>query len=231
MFFPINMIAQIITGLFGHGPSSFFSNSLEEVSKESTMKMTRFEKKFVNAGKHGRKNLEILQRLFTQLDTGTIKKVLEIGCGVGTVAAFLNDKHGMSVVAIDADPEQVDIADSRYKDLENLVFRQADATVLPFEDTEFDLVLSMNVFHHISDWGRGLSEVSRVLKPEGFFIFHDFAYSKLIKMVFRPIARNYGIYTIGDIIEGAKIRGLKIIYEEKPTGLLFSGYSLIFQKR
>jgi len=31
------------------------------------------------------------------------------------------------------------------------------------------MVLSLNVFHHISDWGCVLSEVNRVLKPKCYF--------------------------------------------------------------
>ena len=86
------------------------------------MKMTRLEKKFVNASKHGRRNLEILQLLFTHFDSSAVGKVLEVGCGAGTVAAHLSDKHGMQVVATDADPEQVQLAKTHHPEHENLRF-------------------------------------------------------------------------------------------------------------
>ncbi len=194
------------------------------------MKMTRLEKKFVNAGKHGKRNLELLRQLFTHFDSSTVGKVLEIGCGVGTVAAHLSDEHGMHVIATDADPEQVQLAKSHYGEHENRRFCQTDATDLPFEDAEFDMILSLNVFHHISDWSCALSEVARVLKPKGYFIFHDFAYSKITTIIFRSIVRNYGLYTIGEIIECSRTRGLKIVYRGEPSGIVLTEHSLVFQR-
>jgi ubiquinone/menaquinone biosynthesis C-methylase UbiE len=194
------------------------------------MKMTRLEKKFINAGKHGERNLKILQHLFTHFDSCTVGKVLEIGCGVGTVAAHLSNKHGMQVIATDADPEQVQLAKSHFGEHENLRFYQADATALPFENADFEMVLSLNVFHHIGDWGCALSEVNRVLKPKGYFVFHDLAYSKLATTVFRPIVKNYGLYTIKDIIEGSRTRGLKIVYKGEPSGIVLAEHSIVFQK-
>jgi ubiquinone/menaquinone biosynthesis C-methylase UbiE len=194
------------------------------------MKMTRLEKKFVNASKHGKRNLEILQHLFTHFDTGTLRKVLEIGCGAGTVAAHLSEIHGMQVIATDADPEQVQLAKSHYDEHENLRFRQADATDLPFEDAEFEMVLSLNVFHHIGDWGRVLSEVNRVLKLKGYFVFHDLAYSRLAVTILRPVVRNYGLYTIRDIIEGSRSRGLEIVYRREPLRMVFAEHSIVFQR-
>ncbi len=194
------------------------------------MKMTRLEKRFVNASRHGKRNLGILQQLFTHFDTGTLRKVLEIGCGAGTVAAHLSEIHGMQVTATDADPEQVHLAKSHYPEHENLRLLKADATDLPFEDAEFDMVLSLNVFHHIGDWGRVLSEVNRVLKPKGYFVFHDLAYSKLAVTILRPLVRNYGLYTIGDIIEGSKACGLEIVYRREPSRMVFAEHSLVFHK-
>jgi demethylmenaquinone methyltransferase/2-methoxy-6-polyprenyl-1,4-benzoquinol methylase len=194
------------------------------------MKMTRLEKKFVNASKHGERNLKILHHLFTQFDSSTVGKVLEIGCGVGTVAAHLSNKLGMQVIASDADAEQVQLAKSHYGEYEKLRFYQADATDLPFKNAEFEMVLSLNVFHHISDWACVLSEVNRVLKPKGYFVFHDLAYSKLVTIIFKQIVKNYGLYTIGDIIEGSRTRGLDIIYKGEPIGVVLAEHSIVFQR-
>ena len=194
------------------------------------MRMTRVEKKFVNAKKHGQRNLEILHHLFSQFDSSTVGKVLEVGCGVGTVAADLSRRLGMQVIASDADSEQVQLARSHYGEDENLQFCQADGTDLPFGNAEFDMVLSLHVFHHISDWGCALSEVNRVLKPKGYFVFHDHAYPKLATSILRPIVRNYGVYTLADMIEGARTRTLEIVYKGQPSGMVFSACSIVFQK-
>lgn len=194
------------------------------------MKMTRFEKKFVNASRHAEKNIEILQHLFMHFDSSTVVKVLEIGCGVGAVAAHLSNKHGMQIIATDADPEQVQLAKSHFGEHENLRFFHTDATDLPFENADFEMVLSLNVFHHIDDWRCVLSEVNRVLKPNGYFVFHDLAYSKLATTIFRPIVKNFGLYTIGEIIEGSRTRGLKVVYRGEPSGIVLAEHSIVFQR-
>ena len=67
--------------------------------------MTKIEKQFVNSKKHAEKNFKLFEELFTQFDGSGINKVLEIGCGIGAVAAYLSDKYGMKVIGTDVDPE------------------------------------------------------------------------------------------------------------------------------
>lgn len=54
-----------------------------------------------------------------------------------------------------------------------------DLTSLSFTDNKFDLILSQDVFEHIGDPEKALSEIRRVLKPDGLFIFtvplHEFS--------------------------------------------------------
>ena len=47
---------------------------------------------------------------------------------------------------------------------------QGDVGNLPFEDSTFDVVLSMNGFHAFPDKEKAFDEVLRVLKPGGRFI-------------------------------------------------------------
>ena len=61
------------------------------------MKMGRLEKKFVNSKKHGEKNLEIVERVLGELSLSKAQKVLEIGCGVGVVAAHLVANYQLEV--------------------------------------------------------------------------------------------------------------------------------------
>ena len=49
--------------------------------------------------------------------------------------------------------------------------RNEDLTNLTFENAEFDLVLSFEVFEHIPDFKRAFSEVLRILKPGGKLLF------------------------------------------------------------
>ena len=53
--------------------------------------------------------------------------------------------------------------------LSNVRFRQGDAGALPFADSSFDLVLSLNGFHAFPDKEAAFREIFRVLRPGGRF--------------------------------------------------------------
>ncbi len=46
-----------------------------------------------------------------------------------------------------------------------------DVQALSFDDAQFDLCTSSEVFEHVEDDARGFAEIYRVLKPSGWFIF------------------------------------------------------------
>lgn len=46
-----------------------------------------------------------------------------------------------------------------------------DVQKLTFEDCSFDVCTSLEVFEHVPDDAKGFSEIHRVLKPEGVFVF------------------------------------------------------------
>jgi ubiquinone/menaquinone biosynthesis C-methylase UbiE len=101
---------------------------------------------------------------------------------------------------------------------------------MPFDDNEFDIVLSFGVMHHISNWEKALEEISRVIKPQGFLIFGDLAYSRFTTKIFRPVVKNYGLYTIDDIAHRLERNGFEIVHEEGPKGRIMKYYSLVFRK-
>jgi len=196
----------------------------------SEMKISKIEKRFVNSKRHTQKNLELVERLFNRIDLHNITRVLEIRCGTGIVSAHLTNRHNMNVVGIDLDSNQITIAKKYNNESEHLKFIEADSTKLPFENQEFDMVLSLYVMHHIGNWEKTLEEINRVLKPNGYFLFYDLAYSGFITRIFRPIAKNYGVYTINDISHCLKINNFKIIYTEEPKGIIMKNYSIVLRK-
>jgi len=138
------------------------------------MKMIKLEKIFVNASVHTR-NIKVIERLFSKIDLGNVKKVLEVGCGIGVLSSYLVEKYEWEVTGIDLDPEQIDRAKSDHEENKYLKFLEADATKLPFEDNEFDLVLSVDALHHIPKRNKAFDEINRVLKLNGFYVLVDIA--------------------------------------------------------
>ncbi len=97
--------------------------------------------------------------------------ILDIGCGAGVdtiLAAMMIGPLG-EVVGIDLVSEMLKRAEVNLAltDLNNVTFREASAEDLPFQDENFEVAISNGVFNLVPDKNKTLSEVFRVLKPDG----------------------------------------------------------------
>jgi ubiquinone/menaquinone biosynthesis C-methylase UbiE len=95
------------------------------------------------------------------------KDVLEVGVGLGT--DFVNFvRAGARATGIDLTAAAVESVRKRLA-LEGLEadVRVADAEALPFADASFDLVYSWGVLHHTPNTDRAVTELRRVLRPDG----------------------------------------------------------------
>jgi len=98
----------------------------------------------------------------------TGRKVLDAACGEGYGSALLATEAS-SVTGVDLSAEAVGHAQSRYAG-GNLEFITADCVDLPFDDDEFDTVVSFETLEHLEDHKGLMAEFRRVLKPEGFLL-------------------------------------------------------------
>jgi len=98
------------------------------------------------------------------------KKLLEIGCGLGT--DLLQFARGDAfVTGLDLAPMSVQLLKNRFALYGYKVdARVNDAENLPFEGNTFDVVYSFGVLHHTPNTQRAINEIYRVLKPSGRFI-------------------------------------------------------------
>jgi SAM-dependent methyltransferase len=103
------------------------------------------------------------------LPEGT-RRVLEVGCGKGEVAASLA-AAGLSVVALDSDEAAVAQARSRGVDA-----RRAEWP--DFSDGAFDAVLFTRSLHHLGDLERSVAAAFACLTPGGRAIVEDFAFEE-----------------------------------------------------
>lgn len=152
------------------------------------MQMRSFEKFVVNSPLWSwllRKHY--LPQLFRLVDSASVQKALELGCGQGaTTTEILKRFPNVSVVAVDYDSGQIARAQQRLAHFsDRLVVQQGDATALDFPDAHFDAVFAFNLFHHIRDYRRALAQVARVLKPSGKLYVMD-----LDRRFFNPLFRS-----------------------------------------
>lgn len=194
------------------------------------MKLGRIEKRAMTSKGHSEHGVEHVERLLAYIDLAEGLKYLEVGCGNGHVCKHLALRHHLNVTGTDVDPEMISLAREGLDDAQSIRFMEMDATSMPFNDGTFHIVLSFGVMHHIPDWEHAMEEVCRVLKPEGFFIFGDIAYSGLSTRILRPIVRRYGVYSIDEVIHFMETKGLEPIHREQPIGSLLKYHSIIFKK-
>ena len=96
------------------------------------------------------------------------KRVLEVGCAAGVVAALLAPLC-REYVAIDVTSTAIAFARKLHRELGqfNTRFQVADAHALPFPDRSFEVVVSTETFEHLLHPAQALDELHRVLIPDG----------------------------------------------------------------
>ncbi|MGU3544070.1 class I SAM-dependent methyltransferase [Methylobacterium sp. A52T] len=94
------------------------------------------------------------------------KRVVDIGCGPGTLARRLVDA-GARVTGID--PGTAALARARDA-VPEARFEAATGEALPFPDASFDGAVMLNSLHHVPDPAAALAEAARVLVPGGLLV-------------------------------------------------------------
>ena len=114
--------------------------------------------------------MEITKKAFDVCDLPKSAKILDIGCGYGDTAAFLNSEFGFSVKGIDKSAEAISISKKNHPGLE---FIECDGQWLDFESLSFDCVLMECALSLMPNPVESIHEAFCVLKDDGYLIIHD----------------------------------------------------------
>ncbi|OGJ52273.1 hypothetical protein A2335_02510 [Candidatus Peregrinibacteria bacterium RIFOXYB2_FULL_32_7] len=104
------------------------------------------------------------------------KNILDFACGTGWVAEFLN-RSGFTVYGFDLSPNAIELAKLRVKadqrlDPEKLSFFDCDGHALTsMKNNFFSNVVCFDSLHHMKNFDKVISEISRILIPGGRAIF------------------------------------------------------------
>jgi len=116
-------------------------------------------------------NRYIDSALTSAIPAGSLGAVAEICCGRGEAFRFLGDRVergvGLDVSLNMLRAARADLPPDRY------LFVQGDATSMPLRGGSFDYVFMFGGIHHVNDRQRLFSEVFRILKPGGQFVWRE----------------------------------------------------------
>lgn len=143
-------------------------------------------------------------------------KMLELGCGTGHWTKFFVE-NGFELTATDISDAMLKHAQQKQL---NAKILKADSENLPFEDESFDMVSSITMMEFVSDQDKVLSEIYRVLKPNGYVLLGGLnANSVLAKnAVNDPVFQKANFFTHEKLVE----KLMKLGVPEVDSGVHFS---------
>jgi len=163
-------------------------------------------------------------------------KVLDVGCGNGRCYTLIKSKN-VEYFGIDNSEKLINLARGKYPKAK---FQVADALNLPFQDSFFDKIYNIAVFHHIPSKElrlKFLKEAKRVLKPDGLLIltvwkFHE-KREKFLLFKY-TLLKIFGLSKLdfGDILEpwGRKVERYYHWFSEKELADLVEQTDFKLQK-
>ena len=109
-------------------------------------------------------------------------EILEVGSGRGGGSSFVSRyHHPKSITGLDYSKSAIKLSNELHGNVDNLFFKLGDAENLPFKDNTFDAVINIESSHCYGNMERFLSEVSRVVKPGGYFGWADLRAKDMVK--------------------------------------------------
>lgn len=126
---------------------------------------TNYDKSF-----DGRFTAKFKSKMFELCTVSEGDKVLDVGCGNGSLINAIKQKGNIKVYGIDISPEMIKECRGRYKNIE---FQISRAEETPFVDSHFDIVIICCVLHHLHDPKKFFQEAHRILKTNGTLIIGE----------------------------------------------------------
>jgi 2-polyprenyl-6-hydroxyphenyl methylase/3-demethylubiquinone-9 3-methyltransferase len=134
---------------------------------------------------YSKKTLETIK-----LNAGKLK-ALEVGCGGGILSEEIA-KMGFITTGIDPSEQSLKSAIKHASDNNlKITYEKGYGENLPFQNDSFDVVFCCDVLEHVRDLPKVISEVSRVLKEGGIFIYDTFNRTYISKIAIIKVLQDW----------------------------------------
>ncbi|MHA1277728.1 MAG: class I SAM-dependent methyltransferase [Candidatus Helarchaeota archaeon] len=161
-----------------------------------------------SARQHFVRNRKLRQFLKPILNFNGTERVLDVGCGIGTmgkiIAPFL--KNGGEIIGIDLDPALVAYGNRHWARRSQIRLEVGDANQIHFPAGYFDIVVSMGLFEAVPNVDRVFSECLRVLKHPGKIIIVHYNMRNFLERPQLEITDQF----YKDLIKGMALAGIDL---------------------
>lgn len=97
--------------------------------------------------------------------------ILDAGCGSGYSTKLISKRYNpKELLGFDIMPEQIKLAKKRSL---SAYFKIGDITNIDSPSNKYNVVFVFGILHHVPEWKKAISEIFRVLKPEGKLLIED----------------------------------------------------------
>lgn len=148
------------------------------------------------------------------------KRVLDVGCGMGTFTVEAARRGAASALGVDFAPEAVATARevAAAEGVSGAVFTEADATALPLPPESLDVVLAADVTEHLDDATLAgvLADARRVLRPGGTLVLYTPEASHLFERLralgtLNPDPSHIGVRSAAELADAVRSAGFEAV--------------------
>jgi 2-polyprenyl-6-hydroxyphenyl methylase/3-demethylubiquinone-9 3-methyltransferase len=124
------------------------------------------------------------------------KSALEVGCGGGILCEEIA-AIGFNTVGIDPSKKSITTASKHAAEKGlKISYINGSGEFLPFPDERINIVFCCDVLEHVRDLPKVISEISRVMKPGGVFLYDTFNRTFLSKLVAIKVLQDWKLWAI-----------------------------------
>jgi ubiquinone/menaquinone biosynthesis C-methylase UbiE len=128
--------------------------------------------------------------LFQQYQLKNNDRILELGCGNGELWLKNIDKiSNMNIILSDISNGMLEDAKNNLNVVNNIKYEIIDCHHIPYDDNSFDIIIANHLLFYLHDINKALSEIKRVLKPNG--VFYCSTYGSLHMKEITDIIKEY----------------------------------------
>ena len=169
----------------------------------------RFDKRAAKYdGFEGKVSERFYRLLLSQVQLKPGMRVLDAGCGTGTILRRMSDICAVTGYGIDSESAMVTQAKQKCPEM---VIQQSPCDATPFSDHSFEVITACMAYHHFADKKGFAKEAARILKPGGRLYIADPYFPLAVRAVLNGILRALRItgrfYTPEEVAKDFSVPG------------------------